>query len=99
MTIRGRNALLLVIALVLSTGTVAAGYEVTAVTNGGALEGRVVFNGPKPPPRKIVPGKDKEVCGGPREAAQMVVSPDGAVAEAIVFTTSTRLSTSRPFTT
>jgi plastocyanin len=77
--------LLLAIALVLSTGSVAAAYEVTARTNGGAIEGRVVFNGPKPPPRKIVPSKDKEVCGGPREAAQMVVSPAGAVAEAIVF--------------
>jgi hypothetical protein len=77
--------LVLAVAVVLATASVAAGYEVTTVTNGGVIEGKVVFTGPKPPPRKITPTKDVEVCGGPREAAQIALSPDGAVGDAIVF--------------
>ena len=82
---RRRGSLVFALAIVLSTGSGAAGYEATTVSNAGALEGKVVFNGPKPPPRKVTPTKDAEVCGGPREAAQIAVSSDGAVGDAVVF--------------
>jgi plastocyanin len=79
------RSLALAVALLLSTGSLAAGYEVRAVTNGGAIEGKVIFTGPKPPPLKITPTKDAEVCGAPRESAQIAVAPDGAVGNAVVF--------------
>jgi hypothetical protein len=65
---------------------VAAGYEVVPVTDGGSLKGRVVYQGPPPPPRKVVPTKDREVCGsGVREVPQMLLGPDRGVQDAIVY--------------
>ena len=49
------------------------------------LEGRVVFHGPLPPPRKIVATKDVEYCGkhvGERQ--EVVVSESGGLAGAVV---------------
>src|SRR5215468_6181999 len=56
------------------------GYEVVTVVSGGVVEGRITFTGPKPPPRKVVPTKDAESCGGTREVEQIQVSPDNGVA-------------------
>jgi hypothetical protein len=61
------------------------GYEIVTVTNGGAVEGKVTFTGPKPPPRKVVPTKDTAVCGGAREVEQIRLSPDKGVAQAVVW--------------
>ncbi|HJO62909.1 MAG: carboxypeptidase regulatory-like domain-containing protein [Nitrospinaceae bacterium] len=38
-------------------------YEVSEVTNGGTIEGRVRFSGSPPPPKIIGVGQDREVCG------------------------------------
>jgi hypothetical protein len=59
-------------------------YEVAAVSNGGKIEGKVTFNGTVPT-KKIIPTKDKEVCGGPRDEPQILVGPDKGVEEAIVY--------------
>jgi hypothetical protein len=64
----------------------AGAYEVITVREGGTVAGKVVFVGSPPPKRKIVPTKDREVCGsGIREVDQIALGPDRAVAEAIVF--------------
>jgi len=62
----------------------ARAYEEGSVTGGGTIEGKVVFNGPVPT-RKIIPNKDVEVCGGPREEPLIEVGPDKGVQNAVVF--------------
>ena len=44
--------------------TPAWSYQETKVTDGGSLEGKVVFQGPPPAPRKIIPTQDQQVCDG-----------------------------------
>jgi hypothetical protein len=64
----------------------AGAYEVVAVTDGGTIRGKVVFTGTPPPKRKVIPTKDREVCGsGVREVDQILVGADQAVQEAIVY--------------
>jgi hypothetical protein len=62
----------------------AEAYEEGAATGGGTIEGKVVFNGTVPT-RKIIPNKDVEVCGGPREEPLIEVGADNAVANAVVY--------------
>lgn len=62
----------------------ALAYEVGAVSDGGKIEGTVVFNG-TPGTRKIVPTKDVEICGEPREEALIEVGPDKGVKDAVVY--------------
>jgi len=60
-------------------------YEETKVADGGALEGKVVFRGTVPGPRKIIPTQDQQVCGGPRDEPRIVLGNDNVVQGAIVF--------------
>ena len=59
-------------------------YEAGAVTGGGSIEGKVVYNGPVQT-RKIIPNKDVETCGGIREEPLIEVSPDKGVQNAAVY--------------
>jgi plastocyanin len=59
-------------------------YEAGTVSGGGTIEGRIVFNG-TPATRKIIPTKDVEVCGEPREDALIEVGPDKGVKDAVVY--------------
>jgi plastocyanin len=59
-------------------------YEVVTVSGGGAIEGKVVFQGTVPV-KKIIPTKDKEVCGAPRDEPQIRVGPDKGVQDAVVY--------------
>jgi len=61
-----------------------AAYEVAAVTDGGTIQGKVVFQGTAPT-QKIIPDKDPSVCGGLREDPLVVVGPDKGVQEAVVY--------------
>ena len=63
----------------------ASGYEVVSVANGGTIEGKVVFTGAPPAPRKVIPTKDKEVCGGVRDVPQILLAPDKGVQDAFVY--------------
>jgi hypothetical protein len=73
-------------ALLALMGSPAAAYEAVTVTDGGSIKGKVVFNGTTPPKRKVVPTKDREVCGsGVREVDLITVGPDKGVAEAVVY--------------
>lgn len=71
-------------ALALFVACPALAYEVVAVAGGGKLEGKVVYQGAVPI-RKVIPTKDKEVCGGPRDEAQIRVGPDKGVGDAVVY--------------
>jgi hypothetical protein len=76
---------LLAAAIAVPAAGPAAAYEAITVTGGGSIKGKVVFPGPPPPKRKIIPTKDKETCGGTREIDQIILGSDGGVAEAIVY--------------
>ncbi|TMA17499.1 MAG: DUF2012 domain-containing protein [Deltaproteobacteria bacterium] len=62
----------------------AAAYEAVQVTEGGTINGKVVYQG-EVTTRKIVPTKDSETCGGIREEPLIVVGPDKGVQGAIVY--------------
>jgi len=77
---------LAVVALVIGVATPALPYEVVDVSGGGTIKGKVVFQGGAPPKRKVIPTKDREVCGsGVREVDQILVGPDKAVEDAVVY--------------
>jgi hypothetical protein len=62
----------------------AQAYDAGPVSGGGTIEGKIIFNG-APATRKIIPTKDVEVCGGPREDALIEVGPDKGVKDAVVY--------------
>ena len=59
-------------------------YDVVAVSGGGKIEGKVVFQGDVPT-KKIIPTKNRDVCGGPRDEPLILVGPDKGVADAVVY--------------
>jgi hypothetical protein len=64
----------------------AQAYEAVQVADGGTIQGKVAFPGTPPPKKKIIPTKDKEACGSsPRDVDQILLGPDKAVHEAIVY--------------
>lgn len=60
------------------------GYEEVKVSAGGKIEGQVFYSG-SVPTRKVIPTKDREVCGGPRDEPQILVGPDKGVQDAVVY--------------
>ena len=65
--------------------TTPGSYDVTAVTDGGSVEGTITVSGPVPklPARKI--SKDTQVCGtSARESQKLVVNGSGGVRNAVV---------------
>ncbi|MEY9168066.1 hypothetical protein ABIE78_006185 [Sinorhizobium fredii] len=62
----------------------ALSYEVSAVTGGGSIEGVIVYRGDVPT-TKIIPTKDVEVCGQPRDEPLIRVGADQAVESAVVY--------------
>jgi Polysaccharide lyase family 4, domain II len=63
-----------------------AAYEVTPGLRGGMIQGVVRFTAPVPPSRRVIPTKNREVCGDEvREIPEIVVGRDGVVQGAIVY--------------
>jgi Carboxypeptidase regulatory-like domain len=62
----------------------ALAYDEGAVTGGGSIEGQIVYKGPVQT-RKIIPNKDVEVCGQPREEPLIEVGADKEVQDAAVY--------------
>ena len=77
------SGLLAVVATTM-TGAPAQSYEVVAVTGGGSIEGTVVFTG-NVQTKKIIPTKDTNVCGGPRDDPLIRVGENQAVESAVVY--------------
>jgi plastocyanin len=65
-------------------GAHAAAYDVVPVTGGGRIEGKVTFQG-SVPIKKVIPTKDREVCGAPRDEPQIRVGADKGVQDAVVY--------------
>jgi hypothetical protein len=84
MTIRELISGLAAVAFVVTMSAPAQAYEVGPVTGGGTIEGTIVYRG-NVPTRKIVPTKDVEVCGAPREEPVVQVGPDQSVQNAVVY--------------
>jgi len=79
-------AALAVIAMMAGVPFPAEPYEAVAVRDGGTIKGRVLFQGSPPAKRKVILTKDREVCGsGVREVDQILLGPDNAVQEAVVY--------------
>ena len=62
----------------------AQAYDAGPVTGGGTIEGTIVYRGDVPT-RTIIPTKDVEVCGAPREEPVIRVGPDKGVESAVVY--------------
>lgn len=82
-SIRCAAALLQAAALTLA-GSAASAYDVAPVTGGGKIEGKVSFLG-NVPVKKIIPTKDRDVCGGTRDEPAIRVGPDKGVGDAVVY--------------
>jgi hypothetical protein len=79
-------SLMMAAAGLLGSALTAPAYDAVSVTDGGSIKGKVVFNGTLPPKRKVVPTKDREVCGsGVREVDQIIVGSDKGVQDAVVY--------------
>lgn len=72
----------------------AAKYKESAVSNGGTIQGKVVFNGTVKM-RTVIPTKDKSVCGKKRKDALVLVGADGAVEDAVVYLK--KIATGKPW--
>ena len=62
----------------------AQAYDEGAVSGGGTIEGKVIFNGTVAV-RHIIPTKDQEVCGDPRDEPVIRVGADKGVENAVVY--------------
>ena len=71
-------------AVLILVSVAAQAYEVVAVSGGGKIEGKVSFQG-NVPVKKIIPTKDREVCGATRDEPQVRVSADKSVQDAVVY--------------
>jgi len=65
------------------SGTTQA-YEAGAVSGGGSITGKVIYNGDVQT-KKIIPTKDVETCGQPREEPLIEVAADKAVQNVAVY--------------
>jgi len=70
--------------LFLATPSLAAKYQESEVSGGGAIQGSVVYHGPVKT-RTVLPTKDKKVCGRIRKEPLIVVGDGGAVKDSVVF--------------
>lgn len=68
----------------LSVSAPALAYDVVAVSGGGRIDGKVSFQGAVPI-KKVIPTKDKDVCGAPRDEPQIRVGADKSVQDAVVY--------------
>jgi plastocyanin len=72
-------------AIVLGVSAAAWAYEGGAVADGGAIMGKVKFQGSAPVPKAIEVTKDKEVCGvAAKTEESLVVGKDGGLKNAVV---------------
>jgi hypothetical protein len=62
----------------------AAKYQEAPVSDGGTIQGMVIFNG-KVKTKTVLPTKDKSVCGKKRKDALMLVGDGGAVQDSVVY--------------
>lgn len=59
-------------------------YDEVEVSNGGTIKGTVTYEG-RVPMRKVIPTKDQEVCGDPREEPKIRIGENNGVQDAVVY--------------
>ena len=59
-------------------------YEEIEVSDGGIVQGKVVFNGAVKK-KTVLPTKDKQICGGIRKEPLILVGDGGAVEDSVVY--------------
>jgi plastocyanin len=85
MNLVASTALLTAFALTSCFFSEAIAYEVTGdVADGGEITGQILFHGVSPT-RKVIPNKDVDTCGGPREDPVVNVGAGDAVADVLVY--------------
>lgn len=85
MTTRPCVAAALAMAFTVASAVSAYAYEeVAEFGGGGAITGQVTFHGAVPK-RTVIPNKDVDVCGAPREDALLDVGPDAGVAGTLIY--------------
>ena len=67
-----------------STPKFLGNYQEVAVGDGGAIQGKVVYNG-SIKKKTVLPTKDKRVCGKVRKEPLILVGDGGAVKDSVVF--------------
>ena len=67
-----------------STPKFLGNYQEVAVSGGGAIRGKVVYNG-SIKKKTVLPTKDKRVCGKVRKEPLILVGDGGAVKDSVVF--------------
>ena len=78
------GALVMVAMVTWFAPTLAAGYDVVSVADGGTVSGKVLFKGEAPKPKRMLITKNKEVCGeGEREIVEVAVK-GGALGHAVI---------------
>ena len=77
-------ARMLAVAVTMSFSGPAFAYEEASITDAGTVAGQVVFHGTVPI-KHIIPNKDVETCGGPRDDALIEVGPGEGVASTLVY--------------
>jgi len=77
-------AMITTFALAANHASEAMAYEVDAVADGGTITGQILFHGVSPT-QKVIPNKDVETCGEPREDPVVNVGADDAVADVLVY--------------
>jgi plastocyanin len=80
----GLLSISVILAVLLAAPHAALGYEEATVSDGGTIEGKVVYQGTVPM-RKVIPTKNPEVCGGIRDEPEIIVGGDKAVKDAVVY--------------
>ncbi|HSI58027.1 MAG TPA: carboxypeptidase regulatory-like domain-containing protein [Ideonella sp.] len=80
----GRRAAAMIGLACATAAAPALAYEAGPVSGGGRIEGRVSFLG-NVPVKKIIPTKDREVCGGARDEPQIRVGADKGVQDAVIY--------------
>lgn len=71
-------------ALIFAVPANSQGYAEGPVAGGGAITGKISFPGTVPT-RKVIPTKDVEVCGGPRDEPLLRVGADKGVQNVVVY--------------
>ena len=78
-------AAVVIVALSSAISAPAFAYDtVDSLSDAGTVSGQVVFHGDVPT-RQVIPNKDVETCGGPREDALIAVGPGNGVANTLVY--------------
>ena len=80
------------------TATAIGDYQVVAVSNGGIIEGKIIYNG-SIKKRTVLPTKDRKVCGKSRKEPMIVVGEGGAVADSVVYLKNVKSGKEWPETT